>query len=401
MDRGRRSADPPARVGSYQTGTYRNLFATYLGRSQTQVDAKLERAWQQLFYGTDDSERVYFPVGSHSAYLKDVGNNDVRSEGMSYGMMIAVQLDKQEEFDRLWHWARTHMYHADGPRRGYFAWRCSADGLQLDPNSASDGEEWMAMALLFAAGRWGNGAGIYNYEAEAKAILHTMLHKSAENQDIVTDMFDPEHRLVVFVPEVGLASSFTDPSYHVPHFYELWARWAGEDNDFWSAAADASRSFLRTTAHPRTGLVPDYSRFDGTPIDPWKGGHDAFRFDAWRVGMNVAVDYTWFAADPWQVEQSNRWLEFFAGQGLDAYVNQYTLDGARLSEERSGGLIAMNAVAAMAATVEEAPRFVQALWRLEPPTGQWRYYDGMLYMLAMLHVSGRFQIHPPPSAVDR
>jgi len=38
-----------------------------------------------------------------------VKHNDVRSEGMSYGMIIAVLLDKQEEFDRLWKWAVQHM----------------------------------------------------------------------------------------------------------------------------------------------------------------------------------------------------------------------------------------------------------------------------------------------------
>ena len=37
---------------------------------------------------------------------------------------------------------------AAGPRRGYFAWHCKFDGTQLDPGSASDGEEWFAMALF-------------------------------------------------------------------------------------------------------------------------------------------------------------------------------------------------------------------------------------------------------------
>jgi hypothetical protein len=27
------------------------------------------------------------------------------------------------------------------------------------------------------------------------------------------------------------------------------------------------------------------------------------------------------------------------------------------------------------------------------PTGQYRYYDGMLYMLAMMHVGGRFELY--------
>ena len=35
------------------------------------------------------------------AYVTDVLNKDVRTEGMSYGMMIAVQLDRKKEFDRL------------------------------------------------------------------------------------------------------------------------------------------------------------------------------------------------------------------------------------------------------------------------------------------------------------
>ena len=390
------SASSPARSGAFHTGEHRNLFSELLDKDQKEIDARLEETWQQLFYGDDEKERVYYPAGSDLAYVEDIGNGDVRSEGMSYGMMIAVQLDKKEEFDRLWKWARTHMYHDEGPHRGLFAWHCSPAGVRLDENAASDGEVWMVTALFFAAGRWGNGEGIFDYGAEARALLRTMLHKSEERQDLVTDMFDSNNRLVVFVPETGLASSFTDPSYHVPHFYELWARWADQDQEFWAAAAGASRAFLRSAAHPRTGLMPDYSHFDGSPIDPWEGGHDAFRFDAWRVGMNVAVDHAWFAADPWQVDQSNRWLTFFSSQGLDTYVNQYDLDGTPLSEDRSVGLVAMNAVAALGATIDEAPAFVEALWKSELPTGKWRYYDGMLYMLAMLHVSGEFQIYPPP-----
>ena len=117
-----------ASVRSFETGYYRNLFQEYLSKSDAEVHDKLETAWQQLFYGSDDFERVYYPVGEDMAYVEDIGNGDVRSEGMSYGMMIAVQLDKKAEFDRLWKWAKTYMYQSDGPYRGYFAWHCSTDG---------------------------------------------------------------------------------------------------------------------------------------------------------------------------------------------------------------------------------------------------------------------------------
>jgi oligosaccharide reducing-end xylanase len=382
----------PDPSGAFASGQYRNLFKEMLNKSDAETQAKLDAAWEQLFYGDDNTQRVYYPVGTDMAYVMDIGNGDVRSEGMSYGMMIAVQMNKKEEFDRIWKWAKTYMYQKDGPYQGYFAWHCKSSGEKIHGNPASDGEEWFVMALLFASARWGDGTGILNYRAEAQAILDTMLHKQEQQSDLATNMFDAKTKQVVFVPSIGRNSSFTDPSYHLPAYYELWARWADKDNEFWKQAAQASREFWKKSAHPQTGLMPDYAEFDGTPTG---GDHKDFRFDAFRVASNVAVDYAWFAADPRQVEQSNRLLEFFDSQGIDKYVNQYTLDGKPLSYDRSPGLVAMNAVAALAATTDKASPFVEALWNARVPSGKWRYYDGLLYTLALLHVSGNFQIYAP------
>jgi oligosaccharide reducing-end xylanase len=384
-------SEPPA--SAFKSGHYRNLFREYLNKSGTEVQAKLETAWNQLFYGADDSERVYYPVGADMAYITDIGNGDVRTEGMSYGMMIAVQLNKQEEFNRLWKWAKTYMYQADGPYQGYFAWHCTTDGKKLDANPASDGEEWFATALLFASARWGDDEGIFDYQAQAQEILHTMLHKEDGKSDLATNLFDLERKQVVFVPMVGRVSSFTDPSYHLPAYYELWSRSAVEDNEFWRGAAQTSRDYFEKAADPQTGLMPDYANFDGTPYGT--DDHKDFRFDAWRTLSNVAVDYAWFAADPWQVEQSNRVLNFLASQGIDSYPNQFTLDGSPLSSDHSTGLVSMAAVAALAADPEIGKPFVQALWDAQIPSGKWRYYDGMLYMLGLLHVSGSFRIYTP------
>jgi oligosaccharide reducing-end xylanase len=376
-------------TGAFHTGVYRNLFQEYLGKSDAEVESRLNAAWEQLFYGSDTSERVYYPVGEGMAYIADIGNEDVRSEGMSYGMMIAVQLDQKEEFDRLWKWAKTYMYQDDGPFQGYFAWHCTFEGEQLDANPASDGEEWFATALLFASARWGDGEGIFDYRTQAQEILDVMLHREANNA--ATPMFDLEHKQVVFVPMVGRVSSFTDPSYHLPAYYELWARWAERDNDFWAEAAQVSREYFKKAAHPETGLMPDYASFDGAPYE--MDGHQDFRFDAWRTLSNVAVDHSWFAADPWQVEQSNRVLNFFASEGIASYANQFTLDGTPLSSDHSTGLVSMAAVAALAADPDTGRPFVQELWDAQIPSGKWRYYDGMLYILGFLHVSGSFQIH--------
>ena len=61
------------------------------------------------------------------AYLYDTGNQDVRTEGMSYGMMICVQLDKQAEFDKLWRWAKKYMLYTSGKWSGYYAWHCTQE----------------------------------------------------------------------------------------------------------------------------------------------------------------------------------------------------------------------------------------------------------------------------------
>jgi len=385
------TATPQHSAGAFERNEYKNLFKQYLGKSDAEVQAKIDAVWEQLFYGNDDSERVYYPVGEDMAYIEDIGNGDVRSEGMSYGMMIAVQLDKKEEFDRLWKWAKTYMYQSNGPFHGYFAWHCTSDGQQLDANPASDGEEWFVTALLFASARWGDGEGIFDYGAMAQQILDTMLHKEDTKSDLATNMFNMENKQVVFVPIVGRVSSFTDPSYHLPAYYELWARAADQDGEFWMQAAQTSRDYFRKAAHPQTGLMPDYANFDGTSYG--SDDHKDFRFDAWRTLSNVAVDYAWFAADPWQVEQSNRVLDFLASQGIDSYPNQFALGGTPLSSDHSTGLVSMAAVAALAAEPEKGKPFVQALWDTPIPSGKWRYYDGMLYMLGLLHVSGNFKIY--------
>jgi oligosaccharide reducing-end xylanase len=247
--------------------------------------------------------------------------------------------------------------------------------------------------LLFASGRWGNAEGIFDYQDQAQEILDVMLHKEDTKSDSVTNMFNLEHKQVVFVPIPGDVSSFTNPSYHLPAYYELWARWAERDNEFWAESAQTSRAFFKKVAHPQTGLMPDYANFDGTPYGTDE--HKDFRFDAWRTLSNVAVDYSWFVADPSQVEQSNRVLNFLSSQGMGSYANQFTLDGEPLSGDHSTGLVSMAGVAALAADREIGEPFVQALWDAQIPSGKWRYYDGMLYMFGMLHVSGNFKIYTP------
>jgi oligosaccharide reducing-end xylanase len=404
------SAAPASGVGAVATGQYRNLFAE-LGKPASDIDRKVSDAYRQLFHGGPD-EVVMFEAGQNEqgplAYVYDMGNDDVRSEGMSYGMMVAVQMDQKRDFDALWNWAKTFMQvkKADHPVHGYFAWKLRRDGSAADEMPAPDGEEYFATALLFAAHRWGKGEGIYDYQREALELLDAMKNRkpvtgtvNGTRQTTAAELFNPEHAMVRFSPDTANFATngdHTDPSYHLPAFYEVWALYGPEaDRAFWSKAAQQSRDHFVKATHPVTGLSPDYSNFDGTPkAASWDAHTVDFRYDAWRTAMNWSVDSAWWAKDPRQAALSDRLLKFFSEQG-DNYPSTYELDGTPTSHDHSLGLVATNAVAALAASDPRAHAFVEALYAAQPPTGKWRYYNGLLYMMAMLHDSGKFRVYAP------
>lgn len=387
--------------GAFYTGEYRNLFRE-AGYSQEQVDQRLADLWHTYFEGDENNERLYYEVPGDMAYILDTGNDDVRSEGMSYGMMLCVQLNKQEEFNKLWKWAKTNMQHKSGdPREGYFAWQLNRDGSIRDHNTASDGEEYFIMALMFASNRWGNGDGIYNYEAEANYIIKNCFNKPMEGHPYsgYTNLFDMTAKQITFVPYAS-AAKFTDPSYHLPAFYELWAMWAEEEykQDFRDFAAK-SREMFPEFANEKTGLMPDYANYDGTP-HMGDGDHSGFLYDAWRCIMNMAVDFSWFR--PKGVDYTalvNRQHNFLAtvNGGVPNYYSVYELDGREKNgnKDHSPGLVACNATGALASDQMVAWEFIDDFMATAIPKGKFRYYDGLLYYLNFLHVSGNFRIWPP------
>lgn len=386
--------------GAFYTDKYRNLFLE-AGYTQAQVDQRLADLWRTYFEGNESNERLYYEVGDDMAYIFDTGNDDVRSEGMSYGMMLCVQLDKQEQFNKLWKWAKTNMQHKPGDEReGYFAWKLNRDGGIMDGNTASDGEEYFIMALMFASNRWGNGEGIYNYEAEADYIIKNCFNKpmtAVNPYSSYTNLFDMTEKQITFVPFAS-AAKFTDPSYHLPAFYELWARWAKEHNDDFRAFAAKSREMFPKFANKTTGLMPDYAKYDGSP-HTGDGDHSDFRYDAWRCIMNMAVDFSWFR--PEGVDYTalvNRQHNFLAtvNGGVPNYHSEYRLDGQpRGNTDHSPGLVACNATGALASDQMVAWEFIDDFMATAIPTGKFRYYDGLLYYLNFLHVSGNFKIWKP------
>lgn len=393
----------PWTKGAWETGKYRNLFLE-AGYPQAAIDAKLEKAYYDLFEGPN---RVYFEVEDSLAYVSDLKNKDARTEGLSYGLMVAVQFDKKEVFDRLWRWTEKYMQHQDGPREAYFAWSVNPKtGEKNSEGSASDGELYFVTALLFASNLWGNDSGI-DYYAEARRILDAMWSKDGTGG--VRSILNVEHKQINFVPHDG-GYDWTDPSYHVPAFFEVWAEYANDGHEeFYRATADTARVFLHRATHPKTGLTPDYAEFSGAPHSRGRMG-DAFRYDSWRVPMNIAMDYSWYAIDrEWQQQYANRIQNFLYCQGLKTYVDQYNIDGSTpewilpaggyQKLRHSLGLVSTAGTASLMATHPKGWKFVDEVWnaKLEPYDDGYfdPYFDGFLYLFSLMHLSGNYQIITP------
>lgn len=389
--------------GAFATGKYRNLFAEN-GHSQPEIRQKIDGAFNQLFHGDASNQTIYYEAGSNSngpmAYITDYKHHDVRTEGMSYGMIICAELNKKAEFDALWNWSRAYLYvdETNHPSYGFFAWQARTNGVRMSQFIAPDGEEYYVTALFFASHRWTNGTGIYDYKTQATELLSRMKNRGKITGQIagfrgpqsVTcgPLFDAEHKMVLFTPS-SERPPYTDPSYHLPAFYELWSRWgAKEDAAFWADAAAVSRDYFPKATHPVTALNPDYANFDGSPM----GRATNFSYDAFRTAGNWSVDWSWWGKDPRERELSDKLQAFFEKQGTN-YGCRFTLDGQQQLEARHAeGLMAVNAVASLAATDPRAKKFVEELWTTPTPAGLERYYEGLLYMMAVLHCGGEFRI---------
>ena len=361
---------------------YPNLFSC-VGISEAEIDRRLNEIVAAIF--TDETERFYFESGDDAGYFMDTGNYDARTEGMSYGMMMAVQLDRKDWFDRLWRFSKRYMYNASGRYEGYFAWSVKPDGTRNSDGPAPDGEEYYAMALFFASKRWGDGEPPFNYTAQAQDILRHAVHQH-ELTAHGKPMWCPKNALIKFTPE----AEFSDASYHLPHFYERFAELADEaDHAFWLRAAEASRDYIVRSCHPQTGLAPEYGNYDGSPER--KHAHPDFFSDAYRVALNMGLDSAWNGPRPAYKTIVDHLQRFLWEQDP---LMTYTIDGTAKEPPalHPVGVVATVAAASLATDTPLSLSWVQRFWNLPPRKGERRYYDNCLYFFAFLMLAGRYQL---------
>lgn len=366
--------------------TYPNLFKE-IGISEEQIQQKIQQTFQTMFF--DPQQRIYHEHGDDMGYMLDTGYIDARTEGMSYGMMMAVQMDRQDIFDRLWKYSKTFMHQSSGKYEGYFAWSVQPNGTKNSEGPAPDGEEYFAMALFFASARWGDREAPFNYDAQARDILKHCVHQ----HELVKDgqpMWNPDNKLIKFVPE----TEFSDPSYHLPHFYALFAERADEeDRAFWKQATEESRKYLQAACHPETGMASEYAEYDGTPKELF-GKKQQFYSDAYRVAMNIGLDAAW-CGDQGLGDIVDRLQKFFSEKTTFGQYDSYMIDGTPVGETAMHpiAIVATTAAGSLAAKGEHKEEWVKAFWEQPLREGKRRYYDNCLYFFSLLMLAGEYKIY--------
>ena len=311
-------------------------------------------------------------------------------------MMICVQTGHKEEFDKLWRWTKNHMWHNNGGEawEGYFAGICNTNGSRRDEICHPNAEMYFIASLLFAANYWNDD----QYMDDAQKILKLMW----ENRQY--KLFNPTTNVIVFLPTSG-EMTFTCPANSLPAFLELFARWSETNRDKWTMTVSAARTQLYKSSNTKSGLFADYANFDGTPhsadylLNPQK-----YYVEAMRCAMNFGADYYLFGVDAKrETEMAKRIIDFFE---KDNYQHaRFNWDGSNPSESYTQGEKGANAVAALALENESGyediiKKNLKMAWDEKFMTGQYRYYDGLVHYLAMLHLTGSFKIWKPKPTVE-
>lgn len=384
---------PDALLRVAHPGSYPNTFQELLAKSDIEISNKINAAFQQLFHG-EAGQYIFYEnqAGEGKSSIVDVLHNDVRTEGIGLAMLITVELDHKKEFDELWLFTKyakdKNLFVASGPAAGYFKSLCGEDTV----TSCYDvyGMQHFVLALMLAHARWHSSSDL-PYESDALALLDALKNKEAENGGILNGVgsaFSSEAALVREEPVLADAGFTTRSSLQMPAAYWYWEK--ATTMPFWNSVATASRKLLVNAADPITGLWPMRSYFDGTPVD----GSAGFTQQAYRTQLNLALDALWGTASADQAELANRLLNFFSSQGIAEYGGTFEIDGTPIDADPAPALVSVNGALAVAAPANRNRKaFVQAVWDQPIPTGDNRYYEGLLYLMSMLILSGQMQVY--------
>ena len=224
--------------------------------------------------------------------VREVDSHQATSEGQAYAMLRAVWSGDRDEFDTVWQWTKSHLQ-VRGDALFSWLWGPDQGGRPalLGSGSATDADEDIALALIFAGHRWHDSG----YVDSARAVLAGIWRK-----EVATLQDDHYITAGDWAPE-GSEGAVLNPSYFEPYAYPVFAR---EDRDHpWNDLVASSYRALQRCSSANldqknsAGLPPNWCVLDRTDgsAKPFNGpgGASGYGYDAFRVMWRVALDYRW------------------------------------------------------------------------------------------------------------
>jgi endoglucanase len=242
----------------------------------------LRRSWA--------SYRTHF-IQSDGRTMDPLRDMATTSEGQSYSLLQALWLDDRQTFDTVLDWTNRNL-RVRGDALFVFLWGEREDGAWtvLDANIASDADQDIALALIFAHRRW----GAESYLAQARAILADLwrlsVTEAAGRPYLTAGNWASEQERPVL-----------NPSYLAPYAYRIFA--AVDPERPWATLIDTSYDVLFAASGqqldrgPAVGLPPNWCALDrqSAAIVPPPAELDTnFGYDAFRTYWRVALDARWY-----------------------------------------------------------------------------------------------------------
>lgn len=265
----------------------------------------------------------------------DTANNGIsHSEGQGYSMFFAVEFDDRASFERLWGWTRHNL---SRPQDGLFAWRYDPRSSfpVSDPNNATDGDIYVAWALLRAAERWGEP----DHRAAAMRIA----------EDILRCCVTEVGGRMILLPGIGgfrtAEGTVVNLSYYAFPAIRALSRLVSDRR--WARLERDGLELIREAGFGRWRLPPDWLLLppSGAAV-PAPDRPARFSWDALRVPLNLAwlpaahdtlAAARRFWGDPGHRHHPPAWVDLRTGE-TPPYAGHAGIRAVQaLVELRSGG----------------------------------------------------------------
>lgn len=320
--------------------------------------------------------------------------NSTVSEGIAYGMIIAVMFDDQALFDGFWSYARCFLN-----KSGLMDWYIAPDGSRpLGVGAASDADEDMAWALLMADRQWGGRGSLSETYLSTAERLIDAIYRTEVDQNEWPDMFLPG--------DDWRGKNVFNPSYFAPNQYRLFGEATGNMSG-WQRVIDRGYEIMELSLNPQSGnehngLVPAWCDASGKPVEAFPGAMQNYQYDSARMPFRMIQDWA-CAEDPRARAYLSRLSAFFAGIGARGIVDGYTLDGRPAPDPRSppnnpGSAVFVGCAAAGAMHDPKYQTFIDEAYarvRTGELLARSRYYNHCWTVLSLLMLSGNLLPFPP------